>query len=249
MKNFILLLFALFFSANFLYSQPVKYPTHFFLGAFSFATDKDTTIEIWDPVDDNEIVGRTIFRYSGGEFLSETLRLVYLDGKLNYCATILEQNPDNPQGEICFSLKSYKDRIFTFENLKHDFPKRIIYDFNNYRFVKARIEGDTSSFDFNFYRDNSDFQSYTLKGKFLKEPFENKVGKINDGVFDYFFQIQGEKYFIKFSGSQIKKDEIENILNKEVKATIFFKDGLWDTNDNTHQSRIGKYINVISIEK
>lgn len=229
------------------FSQNTEYPIHLFLGGFTFATERDTTVEIWDFVTDSIIVGRTIFYYEGGGFLAETMRLTYINDKLNYCATIMEQDPENPEGEICFELKLYTPKVFTFENLKHDFPKRIIYDFSGYRNVKARIEGDTSGFDFEFIRDHNEYQAYDLNGRFIKEPFVNKVGKVIEGVFDYYFEVQGIKYFIKYSSSEIKTDAIEKNLNKEVKASVIITDGLWDTDDKTHQSRVGQYINVVKI--
>jgi hypothetical protein len=246
-KNILTSIFiVLIFSSNCI-AQTTEYPTHLFLGGFSMATVNDTTVEMWDPVGDDELAGRSVLIYSDGGFLYETLRMFYLNGKLNYCATLMEQNPDNPEGEICFELKSYKDLVFTFENKQHDFPKRIIYDFKNWRFIKARVEDDTSGYNLEYTRDFDIFKSYTLKGVFLKEPFENKGGKIIDGLYDYFFKVQGIKYFIKLGTNAVKKEEIDNILNKEVKASFSIKEGLWDADDNTHQSRIGKYISIINI--
>jgi hypothetical protein len=230
-----------------IYSQNTDYPTHLFLGGFTRATVNDTTLEMWDPVNDNELTGKTVYIYDSGGFLSETMRLVYINGKLNYCATLMEQDPDNPQGEVCFELKSYKNLVFIFENLRHDSPKRIIYDFNNWHIIKARVEDDTSGYDLEYMRDFDIFKSYTLKGTFIKEPFENKVNEIVDGIYDYFFKVQGIKYFIKFKNGIIKKEDVDKVLNKDVKASFIIYDGLWDADDNTHQSRIGKYISIINI--
>jgi len=249
MKNILFAIFAtlIFLSSGRIYSQSSDYPLHLFLGEFTRITDSDTTVEMWNQVDDNELTGKSIYTYSGGSFLSETLRIVYVNGKLNYCATVLEQNPYNPQGEVCFELKSFKDMVFTFENKQHDFPKRIIYDFSGWRKINARVEDDSKGFDIEFTRDYNMFRSYTAKGVILKVPFENKIGKIVEGVYDYFFQVQGVKYFIKLSDSQIKKDAIDKYLNKEIKVAFFIKDGLWDSDDNSHQSRIGNYISIVNI--
>jgi hypothetical protein len=230
-----------------IYSQTAEYPIHLFLGGFTMATDRDTTIEKWDFADDNELAGRTIFTYSGGSFLAETMRIVYLNGNLNYCSTILEQDPDNPQGEICFPLKTYNNYVFTFENLKHDFPKRIIYDFTNWRTIKARVANDTSAFDLEYERDYNVYQSYDLKGFFIKEQFVNKAGKTIDGIYDYFFKVQGISYFIKLRSNSVSKEEINKLSGREVKASIIFQEGLWDSDDNTHQSRIGKYVSIMKI--
>jgi hypothetical protein len=238
---------SLILSTNVLYSQNTDYPIHLFIGEFTRATTNDTTVETWYPVNENELSGNTIYTYSGGSLLSEIMRLVYINGKLNYCATVLEQDPDNPQSEVCFELKSYKNLVFTFENLRHDSPKRIIYDFNNWHIIKARVEDDSKGYDLEYMRDFDIFKSYTLKGTFIKEPFENKVNEIVDGIYDYFFKVQGIKYFIKFKNGIIKKEDVDKVLNKDVKASFIIYDGLWDADDNTHQSRIGKYISITNI--
>lgn len=231
------------------YSQTNEYPTHLFLGGFSRATVNDTTFETWDYVSETEFAGKTVFISAESSILAETLRLFYLNGKLNYCATILEQDPENLQGEICFELKSYKDLVFTFENKNHDFPKRIIYDFRKYRTITARIEDDNKGYDLEYFRDYNIFKTYTFTSVFIKEQFVNKGGKTIDGVFDYFLQVQGIKYFIKLKNSDVKKDEIDKVLGRKVKVTFSINDGLWDADDNTHQSRIGKYLRIIKIEE
>lgn len=240
-------LLAILFTSDNLFSQKKDYPIHLFLGTFTRITENDTTVEIWDAVDDTELAGRTIYTYTGGSMLSETMRLFYLKGTLNYCATIMEQDPSNPQGEVCFELKSYNDLVFTFENKQHDFPKRIIYDFNNWRKVVARVEDDSKGYDLDYGRDYNMFQVYTTKGIFTKEPFVNKGDRIIVGVYDYFFNTQGIKYFIRLNNSTIKKEEIDKVLNKEVKVSFFISEGLWDADDSNYQSRIGKYIRIANI--
>jgi hypothetical protein len=244
---FTIFILTLLFTTDRICSQNTDFPIHLFFGEFTRTTVNDTTVEMWEQVDDNNLRGKTVYVYSEGSFLSETMRLHYIDGKLNYCATLIEQEPDNPQGEVCFELKSYKNLVFTFENLKHDFPKRIIYDFNNWHIIKARFEDDTSGYDLEYMRDFDIFKSYTLKGTFIKELFKNKVNEIVDGIYDYFFKVQGIKYFIKFKNGIIKKEDVDKVLNKDVKASFIIYDGLWDADDNTHQSRIGKYISITNI--
>lgn len=228
-------------------AQTNEYPTHLFLGGFSRATANDTTLESWDYVSETEFAGKTVFISAESSILAETLRLFFLNGKLNYCATILEQDPENPQGEICFELKSYKDLVFTFENKNHDFPKRIIYNFSKYRTITARIEDDNKGYDLEYIRDYNIFKTYTFTGVFIKEQFVNKGGKPIDGVFDYFLQVQGIKYFIKLKNSDVKKDEIETLIGRQVKVSFSINEGLWDADDNTHQSRIGKFVRIIKI--
>lgn len=247
MKTIFIIIFAALFSYISGYSQSFDYPTHLFLGQYSSTTDKDKTTEIWEISADGELVGKTIYEYQGGSLLSETMRILIKENKLQYCATIMEQDPENPQGEICFTLKDYKDEMFTFENLNHDFPKRIMYDFSGFGTVNARVESDTSGFDIKFIREYTN-TPVTIKGKIFKQPFENKAGKIIEGVYDYFLNIQGINYFIKMGKSSIKISELETLLNKDVTCSVIFNQGLWDADDNNQQSRVGKYVILTKLE-
>lgn len=228
-------------------SQPTEYPTHLFLGQYTSTSDNDKTTEIWELNDDGNLIGKTIYEYQGGTIFSETMRFIYKDNIPYYCATIMEQNPENPQGEICFELKNYENEVFTFENQKHDFPKRIIYDFSGFGKVNARVEGDTSSFDIKYVREYTE-TPFTLKGKIIKRPFENKAGKIVKGVYDYFLIVQGINYFIKTNKSSLNISKLENLLNKEIICSVIFKLGLWDSDDNNQQSRVGKYVILTKLD-
>jgi hypothetical protein len=229
------------------HGQTDEYKTHLFLGTWVMRTEKDITTEKWELSDKGELKGISIYEYDKGSFLSETMHITDINGKLNFCATVLEQNPENPQGEICFGLKSYKDRIFLFENPNHDFPKRITYDFSGYNSLTAHIEGDTNSFELKYERYYDPTESFTLKGKIIKEQFVNKAGRIIQDIYDYFYVIQGEKYFIKLSDCSVNKETITENIGKEISSTIVFHNGLWDADDNTYQSRVGKYITILNI--
>lgn len=247
MKTIFVIFFATLFCYINGYSQSIVYPTHLFYGQYSSTTDKDKTTEIWEISDEGELVGKTIYEYQGGSMLSETMRIINKENELQYCATILEQDTENPQGEICFTLKNYKDEVFIFENLNHDFPKRIIYDFSGFGTVNARVEGDTSGFDIMFIREYTNLP-ITIKGKIFKQPFENRAGKIIEGVYDYFLNIQGINYFIKIGKSYINISELETLLDKEITYSVVFNQGLWDADDNNQQSRVGKYVIISKLD-
>ncbi|RLD71247.1 MAG: hypothetical protein DRJ10_19600 [Bacteroidetes bacterium] len=85
----------------------------------------------------------------------------------------------------------------------------------------------------------------TMKGKIVKVDFVNKGGRKIPDVFDYFFEINGEKLFIKITEGKVSRDEIANYLNKEVKIKGFKSNGLWDTDDPNVQSRIGDYVVIM----
>ncbi len=222
-------------------------PTHIIIGWWTMETAEDTTSEHWVLAGDETYTGMTLYTNKSGTLMSETMRLFYDNGKLKYCATIMEQDPANPQGEICFTLTSYKDLVFVFENPAHDFPKKITYDFSDYNKCKARVEDGTKSFDLEYKRVFDFYSSREMRGKFIKEEFVNKGGRKLDGVFDYFFVIQGIKYFVKIRAGSVKKDEIDRYLGQTVKADVTFLQGLWDADDDSYQSRYGKYVTVQKI--
>ncbi len=66
----------------------------------------------------------------------EYLRIVETpDGGLDYIAMPSGRN------ETHFALRSYENKEANFENLKHDYPQRIIYRLNEDGTLLARIEG------------------------------------------------------------------------------------------------------------
>jgi 2-iminobutanoate/2-iminopropanoate deaminase len=60
------------------------------------------------------------------------------DGTIFYTPTTIGQNNGNP---IPFQLVSVAGNMYTFENLKHDFPKRIVYVFESDTELHAWIDG------------------------------------------------------------------------------------------------------------
>jgi len=85
------------------------------------------------------------------------------------------------------------------------------------------------------------------KGKVLKVNFINKAGRKIDGVFDYFFEIENKKYFIKFSEGNVKREQLENFYNWNIQVEAVITAGLWDTNDHNVQSRFGEFIILYKI--
>jgi hypothetical protein len=245
---FVSIIFLSFFlSFGNITAQNEGYPTHLFNGCWTMRTAEDTTTKNWIPTGNGEYTGMMIYTNKSGTMLAETMHLAFAGEKLSYCSTITEQDPNNPEGEICFELTSYKDRVFTFENPKHDFPRKIIYDFSNYRKCKTHVENVNTAFDLEYDKEYDFYTAYEFKGRFIKENFVTKADRKLDDVFDYFFVIEGIKYFIKFSDSSVKKNEIDKYLNRPVHADIVFKEGLWDTDDRNVQSRIGNYISVVKV--
>lgn len=87
----------------------------------------------------------------------------------------------------------------------------------------------------------------TVVAKVVKETYENKAGRVINGVEDYFLEYAGERWFIKFSCGQITPAMIAPYDNKTATFKLDEKEGLWDTDEPDVQSRIGKYVCVFEI--
>lgn len=89
--------------------------------------------------------------------------------------------------------------------------------------------------------------SMEVTGRFIKVPFENKVGKVVEGIEDYFFEYNHQKKFVKWAESSIKPSDIEHLINKIIRVQLVEKNGLWDTDNPEQQSRVGDYVCILSI--
>jgi len=96
-------------------------------------------------------VGRTIVK--GKTVSHEYLRIAEDADGISYIA-----KPSSNSGETSFRLKSSKEKEVVFENLKNDFPQRIIYKKEKENSLFARIEatfeGKTKAVEFPMLRVN-----------------------------------------------------------------------------------------------
>ena len=72
----------------------------------------------------------------------EKVRLYREQNQIVYAPVAAGQNDEK---QVLFRLKSMDGRRFVFENLKHDFPTRIVYDFRSSDSLYAHIEGKVQS--------------------------------------------------------------------------------------------------------
>lgn len=86
--------------------------------------------EEWDIVNDSTLMGKCYSSYQKYEgyipdtTITENLILSIEGGQVYYTATVYGQNDDQP---VTFNMTTDADNNFTFENPKHDFPKKIVY--------------------------------------------------------------------------------------------------------------------------
>lgn len=180
--------------------------------------------------------------YSGGEpYEHRILFEEYLElGSLLETAfsTTDQHTISRSKGTGLITLEGSAGRscILKFES---DLKKQIEWKFQ--QFKKRYIDLDSSL-------------AIAIKGKIVERPFVSKKGVVAD-VKEYYFipndeeiknrQLETE-YFIKISKGGIKKDDLKLLVNQEKVFSTTQCWGLWDSDDNTQQSRVGSYIVLFS---
>jgi len=91
--------------------------------------------EEWAISESNELTGRA-YLIKGGELTdNEKLKIHTIENEVYYTADV-SHNPE----PVSFKLTECSDTIFIFENLLHDFPKKITYEkINRVRFFYLSI--------------------------------------------------------------------------------------------------------------
>jgi len=94
------------------------------------------TTERWGKPTENLMIGSSQTVKNGKSVSFEFLRIVNNGSGFVYIA-----KPSSAQGETSFAFAKMGDKEIVFENLKHDFPQRIIYRSEKPDSLFARIEG------------------------------------------------------------------------------------------------------------
>lgn len=81
------------------------------------------TFESWK-LSGNRLVGESYKLRDNQKYISETLKIEVLDDNIIYTATVKNQNAGKG---IPFELAPVKEKLYSFENLTHDFPNKIQY--------------------------------------------------------------------------------------------------------------------------
>ena len=107
------------------------------------------TFEEWGAIKDNSIEGNGGITADGDTMFSEVIKIEIIDNEFYYVAAV----PGNPV-PVAFKLIKSENNTSTFENLKNDYPQRVIYTKNADGSLYARIEGRRTGGDskqeFNF---------------------------------------------------------------------------------------------------
>lgn len=94
--------------------------------------------EFWEKNSRDELVGNSYKLLNNKQSISETLRIKSVGNQLIYGATVFNQN----EGEtIEFILNPDNNNCLSFENDKHDFPKKIQYRKLSADSIEVRVLG------------------------------------------------------------------------------------------------------------
>jgi hypothetical protein len=106
-----------------------------FPGKWIMDTNKAEIYEEWIVESETELIGKSFSIEDNDEYVSEILYLKKFGKQWAYVAV--------PEGQniTLFSLVEFNPKKFVFENLEHDFPQRIIYEFHKDGKLTAAIEG------------------------------------------------------------------------------------------------------------
>lgn len=108
------------------------------LGKWKMVKGTSVVYEEWKKDNSKQLKGLS-YKVTGWDTTYlETVRLFYHKHKIFYAPTAYGQNKDM---EVQFELVDLKGSEFKFENVKHDFPQRIVYEPIGQDSVHAYIEG------------------------------------------------------------------------------------------------------------
>ncbi len=124
-----------------------------FVGKWERDIKKGMTHEFWEKVDANTFNGKSLNIVGGDSTVLETVFIKKIDREIYYIVTVAGQNKEKA---VRFKLVNIENNTFVFENLQHDFPQIIIYEFDSNEKLKAQIKGKINekwkTVDFNYHR-------------------------------------------------------------------------------------------------
>ena len=129
MKNFLLVLGCLLILSALVNDPPGDDETFQRLyaleGRWIMKTSKGFIGEEWIKVNDQYLQNRGFIVRESDTIITERVALTNTNNGIFYTSTVEDQNNKQP---VPFKLSSGKEKVFVFENAKHDFPKRIVYE-------------------------------------------------------------------------------------------------------------------------
>ncbi len=127
-------------------------------GDWKNVSAKTTSFEVWTRASDRTFEGESYFLKNGEKVVTEYLRIELFGSEIFYTSRV-----SHNKYPVSFKLIKSEGKTFTFENVDHDFPQRIIYQLKDDGSLHARIEGHQNGkergVDFFFVRSGENFKS------------------------------------------------------------------------------------------
>jgi hypothetical protein len=119
-------------------------------GNWEMVTTNGNICEEWKKIDDNYLQGKGFATKSGDTIINEKVALKNADLGIFYITTV--QNQNNKRA-VSFKMTKSENNFFVFENVNHDFPKRIVYTLINADSLQAFVDDgiDSSANRHSFY--------------------------------------------------------------------------------------------------
>lgn len=122
-------------------------------GLWQTKTASGVLNEQWHKADSKLLIGKSFMIRGWNTTILENVRLTDNGDKILYTPIVKDENDGKA---VSFELISHDNNRYVFENVKHDFPQRIIYHFISNDSLVARIEGISKgkekSIDYNYSR-------------------------------------------------------------------------------------------------
>jgi hypothetical protein len=144
MKKLTTLLFAILLTST--YAQTDLKNLEWLAGSWTRTNAKPgrSGFEFWQRVSSTEMTGRGINLKGTDTTFVEKLKIIVKENSIFYVADV----PQNKE-PVLFQATSVTKSSIVFENPQHDFPKKIVYEFDGTK-LKATISGDGKSIDYWF---------------------------------------------------------------------------------------------------
>jgi len=95
--------------------------------------------EVWESTKNKELIGYSYRFNDNQKIITETLSIKIIENNIIYEATVPDQNEGKT---IPFTLNNEIKEYLSFENIKHDFPKKIQYKRLNNDEIEVTVLGD-----------------------------------------------------------------------------------------------------------
>lgn len=128
---------------------------HVLSGSWKMETSKGFLLETWQKLDDSTLQSHG-YRVTGKDTVpTEQVELVRRKGQICYMPVVHHQNNGK---RVVFTLKKIENGAYTFENLEHDYPQRVVYALPQkdalHAWVEGELDGKNKRIDYNFIKFN-----------------------------------------------------------------------------------------------